>query len=135
MVRSFIYRGATAGSLAAACLSVSLPAAAAPEIVSSGTFEGRSDHVMSGGVLVMNTDAGVVVVLESDFFLDGAPDPKLGFGDDGYDPSTQFSPLESTTGAQVYLISSEEIDPDDYNEVWVWCEQFNVPLGVAKLDL
>ncbi|WP_432612907.1 DM13 domain-containing protein, partial [Litoreibacter halocynthiae] len=35
-------------------------------------------------------------------------------------------------GASTYKIPAG-IDPDDYNEVWIWCEKFNVPLGVAKL--
>ena len=31
------------------------------------------------------------------------------------------------------ILQGAGINPDDYNEVWIWCERFNVPLGVAKL--
>ncbi|MEM6357469.1 MAG: hypothetical protein AAF844_17545 [Pseudomonadota bacterium] len=27
------------------------------------------------------------------------------------------------------------LDIGNYTEVWIWCEQFSVPLGVAKLQL
>ncbi|MEM9792879.1 MAG: DM13 domain-containing protein, partial [Pseudomonadota bacterium] len=36
------------------------------------------------------------------------------------------------TGRSQYEIPSS-IDVSAYNEVWIWCERFNVPLGVAKL--
>ena len=26
------------------------------------------------------------------------------------------------------------VDAAAYNEVWIWCEKFNVPLGVAQLN-
>jgi hypothetical protein len=26
------------------------------------------------------------------------------------------------------------VDPEAYNEFYVWCEQYNVPLGVADLE-
>lgn len=107
--------------------------AAAGETLASGSFTGASGHVASGGVSVQKTADGVVVVLEDDFSFDGAPDPKLGFGKDGYDKASQFSHLEANSGKQVYKIPAS-IDPSRYNEVWVWCERYAVPLGVAKLQ-
>ena len=133
MIRSLIKSAVVVGSLTLCCLGLPLAANAESEIVFNGTFEGRTDHTTTGGVTVLKTDADTIVVLESDFFLDGAPDPKLGFGKDGYDPSTKFSHLQSNTGAQMYVIP-EDIDPSQYNEIWVWCEKFNVPLGVATKD-
>lgn len=129
-----VLSGCLAGAVALSGIGlVSLPAAAETEIIASGTFEGRGGHETSGGVTILQTDAGVTVILEPDFSLDGAPDPKLAFGSDGYDASTLFSKLESNDGAQVYVLT-EAIDPTEYNELWVWCEQFNVPLGVAQLQ-
>ena len=113
-------------------LAVSITVQAASRIVATGEFEGRSDHVVSGGVTVLKTDAGYVVVLEPDFSLDGAPDPKLGFGKNGYNAGAKFSELRSEKGVQAYSISAS-IDPEEYDEVWVWCEKFDVPLGVADL--
>ncbi len=98
----------------------------------SGSFEGRSRHVAEGTVSVERTADGVVVVLERDFKFDGAPDPKLGFGKGGYDPTTKFAPLGANAGEQRYDIPAS-IDTQGYDEVWIWCEKYAVPLGVAKL--
>ncbi len=107
-------------------------AAAQDQVLASGEFRGQSGHAASGGVSVVKTATGAVVVLGPDFKFDGAPDPKLGFGKNGYVKSTQFSPLKSNSGEQSYDIPAA-IDPADYTEVWVWCEKYSVPLGVATL--
>ena len=81
---------------------------------------------------VVKTAAGVRVVLDPDFRFDGAPDPKLGFGKNGYVKSTQFSALKSNRGRQSYPIPSS-LDPTAYGEFWIWCQKFAVLLGVAIL--
>jgi electron transfer DM13 len=96
---------------------------------SLGTFTGASNHVTTGTAEV----AGNQVNLLDDFTFDGAPDPKVALGKDGFDPKTLMGPLTSNTGASSYAIPAG-IDASDYNEVWIWCEKFNVPLGVAKLN-
>ncbi|MEM1272544.1 MAG: DM13 domain-containing protein [Pseudomonadota bacterium] len=93
-----------------------------------GSFVGESNHETRGTAEIAD---GMVNLLD-DFWFDGAPDPKVALGADGYDPATLMGPLESNTGAQSYTIPAG-IDPADYNEVWIWCERFNVPLGVARL--
>ncbi len=117
---------------AAAVLAAPVAAAAQDQVLASGEFRGKSGHAASGGVSVVKTAKGAMVVLAPDFKFDGAPDPKLGFGKNGYVKSTQFSVLKSNSGKQTYEIPST-IDPADYTEVWVWCEQYSVPLGVATL--
>jgi hypothetical protein len=103
------------------------------EIVASGSFKGASSHVTNGNVTIRRTADGVVVVLEDDFDFDGAPDPKLGFGKDGkYDSASQISHLGSNKGRQVYEVPAS-IDPEAYNQFYVWCEKYSVPLGVADL--
>ena len=103
------------------------------EVLNSGTFEGRSNHVTTGGVSIIKTASGFVAVLEQDFSLDGAPAPTLGFGKNGkFDKATEFSELKSNTGLQAYALPAN-IDPSQYNEFYVWCTDFSVPLGVAKL--
>lgn len=94
-----------------------------------GTFQGASNHVTTGTAEV----AGNQVNLLADFTFDGAPDPKVALGKDGYDKNTLMGLLKSNSGASSYTIPAG-IDPNDYNEVWIWCERFNVPLGVAKLN-
>ncbi|MEO1018154.1 MAG: DM13 domain-containing protein [Pseudomonadota bacterium] len=99
----------------------------------TGTFEGRSDHVVRGTVTIEPVGGGYQVVLSEDFFLDGAPDPKLAFGQDGIAEDTIFVPLGENTGSQTYALP-DTIDPTQYNEFYVWCEQFSVPLGFASLN-
>ncbi|MEM6374450.1 MAG: twin-arginine translocation pathway signal protein, partial [Pseudomonadota bacterium] len=69
---------------------ISFSAAANAGAVASGTFTGASDHITTGGVeVIKNDDGSHTVVLASDFSLDGAPDPRVGFGKDGkYDKAT-----------------------------------------------
>ena len=107
--------------------------ARAGEVLASGKFTGASNHVTTGGVTVLKTDSGTLVILEPDFSLDGAPDPKVGFGNDGsYDHKSQLAHLANNTGLQVYSVP-DSVDAGSYNEVYIWCEKFSVPLGVAAL--
>ncbi len=108
-----------------------LPASAASE-QRGGRFEGRSRHTAEGGVTLLSTESGYLVVLEADFAFDGAPDPKLGFGKGGFVQGTLFSKLRANRGAQVYEVP-RSVDPAAYDEIWIWCEKFGVPLGVASL--
>ena len=124
---------AIAVAVLGAVLAAPLAASAGEEVLASGAFRGKSGHAASGGVSVVKTETGIRVVLARDFKFDGAPDPKLGFGKDGYVKATQFSVLKSNNGEQIYDIPAG-LDPADYNEVWVWCEQYSVPLGVANLE-
>ncbi len=124
---------ALAVAILGAILVAPVAASAGEEVLASGAFRGKGGHAASGGVSVVKTETGIRVVLGGDFKFDGAPDPKLGFGKDGYVKATQFSVLKSNTGEQTYEIPAA-LDPADYNEVWVWCEQYSVPLGVANLE-
>ena len=129
LMRSFAITLAVLGVV----LTVPIAASAQEQVLVSGVFSGKSGHAASGGVRVVKTGSGIAVVLDPDFKFDGAPDPKLGFGKNGYVKAAQFSALKSNSGKQTYEIPAA-IDPADYNEVWVWCEKFAVPLGVAKLE-
>ncbi|WP_020592462.1 DM13 domain-containing protein [Kiloniella laminariae] len=107
--------------------------AQAENVILQGTFSGRSDHITSGKIeVIKNTDGSHRVILGEDFSLDGAPDPKLAFGQDGINKNTLFSPLKHNSGRQEYLLPAS-IDPAEFNEIYIWCEKFDVPLGVASL--
>ncbi len=93
-----------------------------------GTFQGASRHITTGTVAV----TGGQVDILSDFTFDGAPDPKVALGANGYDSRTLMGRLRRNSGASSYLIP-DGVDPMQYNEVWIWCERFNVPLGVARI--
>lgn len=121
--------------VALALLLAIAPGAQAEQAViteAEGNFDGRSGHSVSGSVSIIMTDSGHRVVLHDDFRLDSAPDPRLALGHEGYRAATQFAKLVKNSGRQVYSLP-EGIDPSDYNEVWLWCEAFSVPLGVARV--
>lgn len=101
---------------------------------STGTFTGASDHITTGGVKVIKTaDGGAVVILDSDFSLDGAPDPRVAFGKDGkYAEPSNLGVLQNLKGLQIYRVPAT-VNVDDFNEVYIWCTKFSVPLGVASL--
>ena len=102
--------------------------------VGKGRFTGASNHVTSGVVeVVKNADGSHTVILADDFSLDGAPDPRVGLGKDGkYDKATGMGLLKSLKGHQTFSVPAG-VNPADYNEVYIWCLKFNVPLGVAPL--
>lgn len=110
-----------------------LAANAGEKVLASGKLKGASNHATSGNVSVVETDDGVVVVLGSNFNFDGAPDPKIGFGKSGsYDRASQLGPLQSNSGEQTYQVPAS-VDPAGYDEIYVWCEKYAVPLGVAAI--
>ncbi len=123
-----------AGTVLAAAVT-GLIAAAGPagaEPGRKGTFEGKSGHVVTGTVSIERAGSRWFVRLADDFRLDRAPDPRVALGKDGYDESTTLSRLKSRTGSDRYQIP-DRIDPARYNEVWIWCKKFEVPLALAKL--
>ncbi len=103
-------------------------------VTATGMFSGLSDHVVTGTASVFWVDERWVVSLGSDFELDGAPDPIVGLGNNGYIPEAKLGPLTAESGAQTYTLPAE-LDIGDYLQVYIWCEEFNVPLGVAELTL
>ena len=114
-------------------LSLQFSTAHAEETLKSGNFKGLSNHVTTGGVSVVKTAEGHAVVLSDNFSFDGAPDPKVGFGVSGdYDISSQLAHLKSNSGKQIYQIPAS-VDVSKYNEVYIWCEAYSVPLGVAAI--
>lgn len=121
-----------AAFLTALLIAVSAPIAFAG---TSGQFTGASNHVTTGGVTITkNADGTATVTLGADFSLDGAPDPYVGFGKDGkFSKDANLGVLQSLTGEQSYVVPAS-INLDDYNEVYIWCLKFAVPLGVAALN-
>jgi hypothetical protein len=131
-VNSYLKR--IAGAVVATVTIFGIATAGADEIAKRGVFKGASNHATSGGVSVVkaaNTQS--VVILGPDFSLDGAPDPYVGFGKNGrYDKRASLGKLGKNNGKQVFKVPSS-VNISDYNEVYIWCRKFGVPLGVATL--
>ena len=123
-------------SLASSSLASSTTAAHSVQGIetASGSLHGASGHVTSGTASVFLEDGQWVVSLGSDFSFDGAPDAHVALGHDGYRKDAQLGALKSNNGSQVYVIPAN-LDVADFNEIWIWCGQFAVPLGSAKLKL
>lgn len=119
----------------AAMITLAPATAGSGKIIASGNFNGASNHVTKGGFTVVKTaDGGAVVVLDTDFSLDGGPDPHVGFGKDGiYDVATDLGELEKMAGLQIYVVPAS-VDISDANEIYIWCLDVGVPLGVASLN-
>ena len=101
--------------------------------VSAGTFSGRSDHITTGTASLVKTAGGYQIVLSDDFELDGAPDPVVVVGNnETYAAANKLGALKNRTGAQTYNLPSN-ISPGQFSQVYIWCEKFSVPLGVATL--
>lgn len=131
--RAFFKTSATAG-IALAASGVATTAIAMDAMkAASGTFEGLSNHITTGGVTIIKENDRYFVELADDFSLDGGPDPRVTFGKDGkYDPDGYLGALMSLTGKQRYAVPAPW-DVSQWNEVYIWCEVAGVPLGVAKL--
>ena len=124
-----IFQGFAAGAVALA-----MAGAAQAGGAGSGTFSGLSGHETKGAVEVVQTAAGWEIHLKDSFWFDGAPDPRVGFGTGGkFTDPTDFEPLRANSGAQVYKVPAG-IDPAAYDEVYIWCRRYSVPLGVAKIE-
>lgn len=147
MIRKPLLIAATAIALAlvglGACSRAETPQTAAPSpvaaaaaeapAIATGSFSGRSDHITTGGVSITGSAGNYTLLLASNFSLDGAPDPVVGFGNGGEFAATSVvGNLQALTGAQAYALPAD-FDPSAYGEVYVWCNQFSIPLGVAAL--
>lgn len=124
-------RLAIAGTLA---MTLTLGAGQAMAGAGTGTFSGLSGHKAGGSVEVVDTGSGWEIRLGPDFSFDGAPDPRVGFGSGGaFADGTDFEVLLENAGAQVYEVP-DGIDPNSFDEVYIWCRKFAVPLGVATIE-
>lgn len=131
-MKSLLSVTTAAAILAMATLMPTL--ASAEDVAATGTFTGESDHITTGGVSVVKTaGGGAVVILDADFSLDGAPEPSVGFGIDGkYVKASDLGDLVNISGLQAYVVPAD-VNVDDFNEVYIWCDKFDVSLGVASL--
>lgn len=119
--------------LLSACLLFVFSAGASLAGERTGTFTGAGGHVSSGKISIEVRDDATYLVFAGDFKLDGAPDPRVGFGKSGFTAGSDFAKLESLSGAQTYRVPAS-VNLSDVNEIWLWCRRFNVPLAVAKLN-
>ncbi len=101
--------------------------------LSQGSFSGRSDHITTGQVSLEQTTTGYQLRFAPNFSLDGAPDPIVAIGNnETYLAANKIGTLQNKSGAQIYQLPAG-FTPGQFSQVYIWCEQFSVPLGVANL--
>ena len=97
-----------------------------------GVLQGVGGHKASGNVEVKKVGDVTRIAFKDDFLLQDAPAPRLAWGNDGYKRGTIFATLTKFKGAQEFVVPPST-DLTQYNDVWIWCEKFDVPLAVSKL--
>jgi hypothetical protein len=88
---------------------------------------GDDEHPASGIVKIAENMVKLIDVQISE-----APDGRILLAKN-FDDKTSISlgKLKDFTGSHDYPIP-EEVNPDNYNTVLVWCDQFNVPIGKVQ---
>jgi len=103
------------------------------EMLKYGNFEGLAGHNAQGMATLLKIGEKYYVRLEDDFTVTNGPDLFVHFGKDGeYDASARLGGLKGNIGGQNYEVPTG-LDPENYNEVWIWCRSFSVPFGKAML--
>ena len=103
------------------------------EAVVSGTFTDLANHSAEGTATLVKIGNKYYVRLEDDFRVTNGPDLFVHFGKNGeYSAEARLGALKGNVGGQNYEVPAE-INPLDYNEVWIWCRSFFVPFGKAVL--
>jgi len=111
-----------------------LEEATAPNILKSGSFVGADNfHKAEGTAKLLKAGNKYYIRFEDDFKVTNGPDLFVYFGNNGkYAAETKIGRLKGNIGSQNYEVP-ENINPLDYNEVWVWCRAFSVAFGHAPL--
>lgn len=104
----------------------------------TGKLSGRKGYKVSGTVRVEKSGGTTKVVLQNDYLFDPSknpPDIKIGFGNGGkYAKGSKIhNKLTVKKGAASFTVPAG-IDTDKYSELYIYCEQFTVILGAAKLS-
>ncbi|MEL7543158.1 MAG: DM13 domain-containing protein [Pseudomonadota bacterium] len=102
------------------------------DAVYKGDFRGVEGKQATGSFEIFRDGDRTLIRLSDDFSLTRVPDPKLSFGNGAYVDGTTYALLTSFNGEQVYEIPSH-LNPAAFSQVWIWCEEFSVPLAVAEI--
>ncbi len=110
-------------------------------VVASGSFvTTEQEHPTTGTVKIINTGGKRYLEFGKDFDTARGPLVRVVLHRNGSVPVNlqekdyvTLAPLKSFTDAQRYAIP-ESINLDDFKSVAIWCEQFNVTFGFARLE-
>lgn len=109
------------------------PASQGAQLLRAGTLNGVGNYRAQGAIQIVKAGNVTKIILPQNFSVSSVPDPKLGFGNNGYRAGTLFAKLSRNSGTQEYVVPAN-VDLSKFNEVWIWCERFNIAVAVAKLN-
>ncbi len=103
-------------------------------LIRSGQFAGYDAlHDGSGTVNLFKQGDTHFVRFESDFSVTNGPDLYVSLAKNGvYSDDGVLALLKGNKGSQNYEIPAE-MNPDEYDSVYIWCKAFSVPFAKAKL--
>ena len=109
------------------------PAPQKAHVLRAGTFKGVSNYRAQGEIQIVKSGGVTKIILPQNFSVSSVPDPKLGFGNNGYRAGTLFAKLNRNSGTQEYVVPAN-VDLSQFNEIWIWCERFSIAVAVARLN-
>ncbi|MEO0371207.1 MAG: DM13 domain-containing protein [Pseudomonadota bacterium] len=103
-----------------------------------GELSGRQGYNVKGTVQVKTEGGQTTVTLADNYVFDPAknpPDIKIGFGSgEKYAKGSKIhEKLDVKSGSASFTVPAS-IDTDQYDELYIYCEQFSVILAVAPLN-
>jgi len=103
-------------------------------VIAQGNFKDADNfHKGDGTVKLIKSGDKYFVRFEDDFKVTNGPDLFVYFGRDGkYSSEARVGALKGNIGSQNHEVP-EGINPEEYNEVWIWCRAFSVPFSSAVL--
>jgi hypothetical protein len=106
------------------------------KILAQGTFVGADTvlHKAEGTAKLVRTSTNELILrFEEDFRSSNGPDLYVRLINDGdYTTYVELGRLKGNIGSQNYAVPADT-NPSHFNTVIVWCKQFSVLFGTAKL--
>lgn len=115
-------------------------------VLKAGSFSGAAGHDVSGQISIVETDGGYALQFENyeqtqgpDVYVYLTPSPSPNTSDE-IDAGIRIridggaDDGESTKEGTFRQPLPDDIDPDRYDGVAIWCDQFGVPFGYAALE-
>lgn len=104
-------------------------------ILAEGRFmDADGSHKGEGVVRLISVGGKNFIRFEDDFKVTNGPDLFVHLGNDGaYAGEARIGALKGNIGGQNYEVP-ENINVDEYNEIWIWCRVFSVPFARAILQ-
>lgn len=98
-----------------------------------GTFSGLGTFKASGDAELIKDGNKYSLSFSDKFKAEIGPDTHIFFGKDGVrDEKAEIAVLKGSEGSQNYEIPSQ-LNPNNYNEIWIHCNQVSVDFAKAVL--